>query len=63
MKLEPLMFHICDGDFKGEYDIGFLLECVVGNKGQYVTVETPRADMGALGEDVGRLRSVYGGRY
>lgn len=66
MKLEPLMFHICDGDFKGEkdkhmnigegeYDFEFLLGCVMGNKGQYVTVETPRANMEALGEDVGNV--------
>ena len=63
MRLEPRVFHVSDGMLsgerdehlgigKGEYDFGFLMECVGGK--ELVTLETPRIQK-SLDEDVDNL--------
>ena len=69
MRLEPRVFHVSDGVLsgerdghlgigKGEYDIGFLMGCVEGGGSGLITVETPRALQGELGEDVINLNII-----
>jgi deoxyribonuclease-4 len=65
MGLEPRVFHVSDGTLsgvrdehlgigEGEYDFGFLMECVERSGAGAVTVETPRVD-GLLDGDIRNL--------
>ena len=73
LKLKPDMFHISDCDLKteidehlnigeGEIDFGFLKECILKGDSRYVTVETPRKNVGSVDEDLenlGKLRGLF----
>ena len=71
MRLEPRVFHVSDGTLsgerdehlgigEGEYDLGFLMGCVEGNRSKIVTMETPRVSQCSLAEDVGNVEKLYG---
>ena len=68
--LEPRVFHVSDGMLsgerdehfgigEGEYDFGFLMECVEGSRLKMVTMETPRVSQCSLAEDVGNVEKLY----
>jgi deoxyribonuclease-4 len=61
--IKPEMFHISDGKLteekdehlsigQGEYDFGFLLNCIMKNDSNLVTLETPRLNKRSLDEDI-----------
>lgn len=63
IQFKPKMFHISDGRLseekdehlsigQGEYDFGFLLNCIMKNDSRLVTVETPRLNKKSLDEDI-----------
>ncbi len=63
LMLDPKMFHISDGTLtnekdehlnigEGDYDIGFLMNCVNRSELGYVTLETPRTKLSSLEEDL-----------
>lgn len=63
LELRPQMFHICDGMLNeekdkhmnigaGEYDFNFIFRCVMQNSSKYITMETPRANLSSLEEDL-----------
>jgi len=60
--LSPVMFHLADGHSAvltdehlpigtGDYDMGFLLQCITESPSQRVTLETPRMATHSLNED------------
>jgi len=70
MELEPSVFHVSDGMLsaekdehlgigEGEYDFGFLMECVERNRLMMVTMETPRVSQCSLDEDVGNVEKLH----
>jgi len=67
--LEPRVFHVSDGWLsgerdehlgigEGEYDFGFLMECVVSSKSKMVTVETPRSVQESLADDMQNVNAL-----
>ena len=63
------MLHISDGTLKnekdehlniieGEYDFNFLADCIKGNRTEYVSLETPRANLNSLKEDLENLKKL-----
>jgi len=69
LKLKPKMFHISDGTLKeekdrhlaigeGEYDFNFLANCIKESRVDYVSLETPRTNLGSFKEDLENLRKL-----
>ncbi|MCD4677328.1 MAG: sugar phosphate isomerase/epimerase, partial [Desulfobacula sp.] len=70
MGLEPRVFHLSDGKMseerdehlgigEGEYDFGFLINCVNASKtGGFLTIETPKANINLLHDDVKNLNKL-----
>jgi len=67
--LNPKVFHISDGMIspgkdehlnigQGEYDIGFLLDCVENNDSKLTTLETPRNNLNSLKEDLENIKKL-----
>jgi len=63
MGLEPKVFHVSDGMLsgerdehlgigEGEYDIGFLANCIQSGLHRFITLETPRTNQKSVHEDV-----------
>lgn len=66
LKLNPLLFHISDGNLnyekdehlaigKGKYDFGFFMNCMSSQFNGSVTLETPRLNLQGFDEDIQNL--------
>ena len=71
LRFDPKMFHVSDGMLSeekdehlnigdGEYDLGYMLECVNESDSRLVTLETPREDQTSLEEDVINIKKLCG---
>ncbi|SDF57927.1 deoxyribonuclease-4 [Methanolobus vulcani] len=69
MNLDPRMFHISDGTLnvetdqhlnigEGEYDFSFMQQCIDSSSTGFVTMETPRINLGSLAEDILNLERL-----
>jgi deoxyribonuclease-4 len=69
LKLNPKVLHISDGDLRneedkhldigeGEYDFNFLADYIRKSGSEYITLETPRADLNSLKEDLENLAKL-----
>ena len=69
MRFKPKVFHVSDGTLteekdehlnigEGEYDFGYLLQCVDNNPSGFVTVETPRNNQKTLDEDLLNINKI-----
>ncbi|MCM1987215.1 TIM barrel protein [Methanococcoides seepicolus] len=67
LKLNPLMFHISDGNLnyekdehlaigEGKYDSEFLMKCIESTPNKNVTLETPRSNLKSFDDDLKNLR-------
>jgi len=74
LKLNPSMFHISDGrmDYEmdehmhlgdGEYDIGYLRQCILSSRSRLVTLETPRDNNTFFEDDIRNLKILSGITY
>ena len=69
LKLNPIMFHVSDGDLNNEkdehlsigeggYDFEFLMDCIKEAKSRYMTLETPRIKLNSFEEDLKNLKRL-----
>ena len=74
LKLNPLLFHISDGNLnyekdehlaigEGKYDFNFLMKCINSNYSKYLTLETPRENLNSLAEDVNNIQMLTASMY
>ena len=69
----PMIFHVCDGNFNterddhlniesGTYDFKYFRKCICNNNSKLVTLETPRVNQLSIEEDIknlGLLQSLW----